>query len=461
MEQSITGSIRISENDYPFSFEKETEKITVYIGTRAITVPDDMDIVIGQKYGMMTGGKILYKLSVPLSNDCMTFEDGKPKYVSLANQIRSVEYFIQDYQEGSKYTQMRLQFPELDYFIPSIGRATVSDDQIVISRIKETLYTFDFKYHDTDVTTSFIAKMDGHSGVKTTAETISEVALTFPETSDLEYLRGLYEVVRCFFAFVCNRQNIGLRNAVLIGNYPTKKIQNNKIVDAVGYTMQKMCFSQKYLEPEEEKKQVAKTPNCGLFIEKLSELFKLFSEETIESIATVNGNSIHHSIKYRNLIDLEQSLHITATFEYYVRTLLPEMSSSSTLAFINDLGVLLAEYIANCSGKKKQKAQKFKKSLSPQLALESKIQKAYNGYSTWQPLKPILTEWFGDDISALASAANSWRNELAHEKREYQPGVDVINAIRLVEHINYCIVLRQAGYNDEQIKAIISDILIR
>ena len=198
-----------------------------------------------------------------------------------------------------------------------------------------------------------------------------------------------------------------------------------------------------------------------MFSEKLPELFRLFSEETIESIATVNGNSIHHSIKYRNLIDLEQSLHITATFEYYVRTLLPEMSSSSTLAFINDLGVLLAEYIANCSGKKKQKAQKFKKSLNPQLALESKIQKAYDGYSTWQPLKPILAEWFGDDISALASAANSWRNELAHEKREYQPDVDVVNAIRLVEHINYCIVLRQAGFNDEQIKAIISDILIR
>lgn len=461
MEQSITGSIRISEYDYPFSYEKETEKITVYIGTRAITVPEDMDIAIGQKYGMMTGGKILYKLSLPLSNDCMIFEDSKPKYVSLANQIRSVEYFIENYQENSTYTEMRLQFPELNYFIPSTGRATVSDEQIVISRIKETLYTFDFKYHDTVVTISFIAKMDGHWGVKTTAETISEVSLTFPQTSDLEYLRGLYEVVRCFFAFVCNRQNIGLRSAVLIGNYPTKKKQNNKIVDAVSYTMQKMFFSQKYLEPEEDKKQVAKTPHWRLFSEKLPELFRLFSEETIESIATVHGNSIHHSIKYRNLIDLEQSLHITATFEYYVRTLLPEMSSSSTLDFINDLGVLLAEYIEKSSGKKKQKAQKFKRSLSPQIALEGKIQKAYDGYSTWQPLKSILTEWFGDDISALASAANSWRNELAHEKREYQPNIDVVNAIRLVEHINYCIVLRQAGYNNEQIKAIISDILIK
>lgn len=461
MVQSITGSIRISKYDCPFSYEKDTEKITVYTGESDITVPDYMDVVVGQKYGMTTGGKILYKLSVPLSNNCMTFEDSKPKYVSRASQIRSVEYYIQDYQEGSKYTKMRLQFPELDYFIPSIGRATVSDDQIVISRIKKELYTFDFKYHDSEVNVSFVAKMSSRLGVKTTAETISEVELTFPETNDLEYLRGLYEVVRCFFTFVCNRQNIGLRSAVLIGNYPTKKFQNNKIIDSTRHTTQKIFFSQRYLEPEENRKQVVKTPNWALFSEKLSDLFRLFSEETIESIATVNGNSIHRSTKYRNLIDLEQSLHITATFEYYVRTLLPEMSSSSTLAFINDLGVLLTEYIANCSGKKKQKAQKFKKSLSPQLALESKIQKTYDGYSTWKPLKPILTEWFGDDISTLASAANSWRNELAHEKREYQPGVEVIKAIRLVEHINYCIVLRQARYSDEQIKAIISDTLIR
>lgn len=108
MEQSIAGSIRISESDYPFSYEKETERITVYLGTKAITIPDDSEIVIGQKYGMMTGGKILYKLSVPLSNNCMTFENGKPKFVSVATQIRSVEYYIEDYQEGSKYTQMKL-----------------------------------------------------------------------------------------------------------------------------------------------------------------------------------------------------------------------------------------------------------------------------------------------------------------------------------------------------------------
>lgn len=137
------------------------------------------------------------------------------------------------------------------------------------------------------------------------------------------------------------------------------------------------------------------------------------------------------------------------------------MSSASTIAFIEDLELLLDEYIEKTSGKKKQKAKGFKKGLCPQIALEDKLRKVYDGYSSWEPLKPVLCEWFGEDISGLASAANLWRNELAHEKREYQPGIEVVNAIRLVEHLNYCIVLRHAGYSDDQINAIITEILIR
>lgn len=461
MEQAFIGNIKISGKDCPFSYEKENEKIIVYTGSKNIEIPDGMDIIVGQKYGMMSGGYVLYKLSTPLSNDCLCIGGGAGKYISISNQIRSVDFYIEDYQLNSKYTEMKLQFPELNYFIPSVGRMTVSDEQISFSRIKDSLCVFDFKYHGVDIRISFDTKMGCHSCVNATAETISEVSLVFPETEDLNFLWGLYHVVRCFFAFICNRQNIGLRSAVLIGSYPRKRIKDRKIVDSVGYTSQNMVFSQKYLEHEEKKAQIAKTPKIGLFLDNLPKLFHLFTEESADSIATINGNEIHHSIKYRNLIDLEQSLHITATFEYYVRTLLPEMSSASTIAFFNDLGVLLDEYIANNSGKKKQKAQKFKKGLIPQIALESKVQKAYGGYSTWKPLKPILSEWFGDDITAMASAANSWRNELAHEKRAYQPTVDVINAMRLIEHINYCIILRRAGYGDEQIKAIVSEILTR
>jgi hypothetical protein len=122
---------------------------------------------------------------------------------------------------------------------------------------------------------------------------------------------------------------------------------------------------------------------------------------------------------------------------------------------------LVDQYIDETTGKKKTKAQKFKKSLKPQVSLEEKILKVYNGYGTWSPLSNILSELFRNDISAFAKAANDWRNELAHEKRTYNPDINVIHAIRLVEHMNYCIVLRHAGYTDDEIKYIISEVLTR
>lgn len=102
----------------------------------------------------------------------------------------------------------------------------------------------------------------------------------------------------------------------------------------------------------------------------------------------------------------------------------------------------------------------FIKSLMPQISLKDKVLKVYGGYEGWDSLRPVLAEWF-DDVSSLASAANLWRNELAHEKREYQPDVNVILAVRLVEHMNYCIILRKAGYSDEAIKSILTEVLVR
>ncbi len=91
-----------------------------------------------------------------------------------------------------------------------------------------------------------------------------------------------------------------------------------------------------------------------------------------------------------------------------------------------------------------------------------KILKVYNGYTNWEPLSNIIDDLFnGENIAKLASAANLWRNELAHNKREYMPTIDAIKAIRLVEHLNYTMVLRYADYNDNQIKAILTELLIR
>lgn len=462
MNEFVFGRTEIDKEYLFFSYEPKSEKITIYTGGRLIEIPDNLNVIIGDKIEKIGNGTILYKLSVPMSNDSMSFKDGKAIGVSIANQIRPVEYFIENYKRGSKYTEMRLQFSELDYFIPSSGISSLSENkELVFSREKHFVYQFDIMFRNEMISVYFTNKMSGLYGVKAKAETISEITINFPETSDMEYIIDLYYAVRNFFTFVCNRQNIGLRDATLIGEYPKKTTENGKVIDTIGRTIQKLTPSHKYLEPLKDEKQIKKTPNSILFASKIKELFQLFFEVEKGGIAIVNGNDMPRSLKYRNLIDLEQSLHTTATFEFYMRTLLPEVSSKDSLIFYKDIESLIENYANNATGKVRKKAINFKKSLRPQISLEDKINKVYTGYSNWKSIEPILVEWYGNNISNLASAANLWRNELAHEKREYQPSENVIDAIRLVEHINYCIVLRYAGYNDKQIKSIVNAILIR
>jgi len=113
MGSAVYGSVHISETDYPFSYEEETERIKIYFSPRVVIVPEQTDTVVARKFGMMNGGKYLFKLSTPLSNNVMTIGNGTPQYVSIETQIRTVEYYIDGFEEGSKYSVMRLQFKVL------------------------------------------------------------------------------------------------------------------------------------------------------------------------------------------------------------------------------------------------------------------------------------------------------------------------------------------------------------
>ena len=81
MSQLTIGNFTIGECVYPFQYEETTEKITIFLGAQTVAVPEDMDMIVGKKLGTLTGGNTLYKLSTPLSNDCMTFEGTEVKYV--------------------------------------------------------------------------------------------------------------------------------------------------------------------------------------------------------------------------------------------------------------------------------------------------------------------------------------------------------------------------------------------
>lgn len=355
---------------------------------------------------------------------------------------------------------MSFFFPELDYFIPSASMCNnIREEEIIqFSDRSRVIKCFPFEYLERKATLKFEILCDCQGSVKIRAETVSRLTIEFDETDDLEYILSLYRLIKFFFSLVCNRQNIALESAVLFGihRYNLSRKGPGGIVEAQekeGQISSTFYVPEKYQDDPEEPKVIAKTLGYNAFA--IEKLFSLIIEDKI------SVQSIHSSRKARSLLDLKQCLHITAAFEYYLRTFLPQISSQETIEVFDDIKALIKDYIETQQGEKLKKAKRLHKALKPEIPLETIIRKVYDGYDTWNSLKPILSGYFGEDISHLAEVANDWRNELAHEKREYEPSLEIVSAMRLMEHLNYCIVLRQAEYSDEEIKVIVDHVLTR
>ena len=228
MEETIMDGIanslcRFNEKNIPVFYDENTEKLTVYFDDAGVALPDHMDKIIVKRLGVLTGALILYKLSVPLFNTCAIMDGNTLINVAQGAQHCDVDYYIRDYRPGSTYTEMRLQFAELNCFLPSISRVINEEKQIVFSKGKDQIYNFEIDFKGEKIDVSFDVRTKANSNYQATAETFSELTLKFPETNDMDFLIDLYIRTRNFFAFVCNRMNIALRDAMLIGSYMGKR----------------------------------------------------------------------------------------------------------------------------------------------------------------------------------------------------------------------------------------------
>lgn len=329
----------------------------------------------------------------------------------------------------------------------------------MFSRTPKKITEFSFEFMDRKI--NFILRIyaEGQFSTQSTALTKTELLLEFEKTNDLDFLVKLFTVVDDMFCFLCNRRNITLNCATLVSErakkYPNRKDGKIFIDERHVYTSQTLVVINKYRDKGENEKAIQKTIQYTLLSKRFEQLFSMFVDNEVSIF------SIHSSLAARSLIDLKQSLHITATFEYYYRRYIPDIPSEDSLEFYNEIKGLLQEYVNNNTGKKKKKAKSLIKGISPEPSLMDKILKVYRGCSEWKSLELVLDEWFDSNVDELAEVANEWRNELAHEKREYEPDIRVVSAIRLVEHLNYCIIFRQAGYSDEEIKSILDVLLVK
>lgn len=462
----IYDGFALLSKDRSIPFHFENEYLELFLGGSHFTFEDNTRIVVGQKRSIMAGGLILFYFSLPLENFGVfktTDETGALHEIPISTGTvrQEVDFYIDGYMENSKFSKMKFSFPELDYFIPSSKMCNYfpEDSTVIFLGSPEIIKSFSFEYKGRTVNLSLKLSNTYKVGIKSHAETESLLVFEFDETDELDFFLELYYLVHNVFSFLCNRHNIALDSATLIGkslHKGYKRPDGTEIIKEKEFSVSSDFYVlNKYKDDNENTKVIAKTIRYSTLASAFMGLFSLFLDDKVSVL------SIHSSLAARNLLDLKQCLHITAAFEYYQRAFLPEISSDVTIHVYDEVRTLVEEYINAQSGEKKKKAKRLLGALRPTVSLQDKICKVYNGYDSWMGLKAILAEYFGEDISELADIANQWRNELAHEKREYEPDYNVISAVRLVEHLNYGIVLRLAGYSDDVIKGIIEAILTR
>ena len=143
-----------------------------------------------------------------------------------------------------------------------------------------------------------------------------------------------------------------------------------------------------------------KTHDVAYLIKHIDKSFQIIAKDSIEGeddSRTISILSIHPSIERRQLIDLHQTLQITAAFEFYIRKYLP-----TNMIVEKDSHVQMIKYLEEIANKSKGKLKKLAKSLSElsdhvimESSLEDKVVKVYNGYDCWKALDScIAEEWY-------------------------------------------------------------------
>ena len=226
---AFDGFVKIENERIPYSCKDE--KITIYFGMKSITLPDRLDMLVAQSLGSSPSVCSMFKLTIPLCNDGTMKIDGTEKPVTMLDHICDYDFRIEKYSESAKYTEMRFEFPERGFFFPSVRMCNIEVGKAEF--IGVPIYSLDGKirYSGTDINVRVISFSDTHLETKhrASANTRTSLVLSFPETSDSSYFLNLYQSVKAFFAFICNRQNIALHSATLIGTCSVVRNRKEKL----------------------------------------------------------------------------------------------------------------------------------------------------------------------------------------------------------------------------------------
>jgi hypothetical protein len=407
----VKGVVIGSVNSVNYEYDEDTYKAIFHTKEKNI---DDLKSDTFIRGRTESENNVAYKINYPL-NDGVTVYIPKDT-VCGSDQSRTVIYWVSDYDEHFQCKSVLFKFPELDSFY----RQNAKIDIGFLSYRKRWLKL---------------------SLEKDSRASIFRVCFVDEIVTDYDYLLDIYYCVKNLFAFLNNRKNIALNAIDLQGV--------NQFSES---HLSRMTINDEFAELVENEFNTVDYPLVQTHFLDLVKLF-LCNDDS----KRLNSYSVHKSTRLRRLFDVDQCIRITSVFEYLHRKNLPTIQSAERDEVYQEIkDYLLEGYVKKLEGKKRRIAEDYCEKIRFEPSLKDKIQKAYKGYKKWRSLENILCTRFPiEEIEKLSDTANKWRNELAHDKRSFEPDESVCRAVRLVEHLNYCIVLRLAEYPDDEIRNII------
>ncbi|MCL2325633.1 MAG: hypothetical protein FWC40_03945 [Proteobacteria bacterium] len=499
----ITGNVYIQSANCWMPYEYEDGKLSVYSRDflfvdekfpKYISIPCPK-FTTDRKYvaGNITksGETIVFFMHrLPFQDDPLV-STGRIPIGNISTCVVELCLVLQD--DEPMFSSMSFSCKELSHFYPTdfalkdnCFQSVMAEHKLEFISREENAKHFSFDFNSMQVNaTLFVNFGAGWPAGETPVKMCSILKLEFKKTRDIDILVQLYQIVKKFLAFVYYRTNVYLGKVVLLTERedtfdpilhdlpPESEKKYIKCINTLSFN------NERIQEAEESDDYNRLNHNLYRLLEtKISDLFKFISENKLYTA------HIPCSSKERSRYTIGRLLLITAAFEWNANEYMDIKPDSKKSEVIEDC---LSALESLSKGKKYNSKQckhlsfirKGIKHLSINLSTKlrhslKQFENVISKFTSWL-YSPVIGEWvdcennmkslvfleFKTIIDELPPRIEKQRNNFAHgNMRE-----EVYNWISLdyltTEWLNYCIVLREIGYSENEIFNIINAIFSR
>lgn len=432
----------ITDPKIAFSFEKDL--LTLYAGLAPVSLAGKESII-----GAAINTPYKYYFKIPSTEH----------QLMIGNINVSTIYYIEGFEEGQKYSQMTFSFPALDYFL---ANALFEKNNLSLTT-EDKCYNWEYECKFRDHTLSFLFTTQRESVDSTNYKYTWRglLRISCEQLFDTDFAYQVARYVQGLFSFVYNRADIVIGNVTLLGTktyfrLKDPELKTNSVEEHSCLTQSTLKFTESFSDNARGFLNYEPNKHIGitLFETKFDILLRMLFEDKILFYPLTEAD--------KKTYNLGRILYLNYMFEHYFKLVDSLYPSGKVVVVYN---------------KKKESDKNDKKKVSelclalrlmyvfdPNLITERKYKNAkiirLNDFQ-WDGVCGILNNYYSNDRSyELIEHYTRWRHAEAHvNDLPLDDPLAFIESVRLVECMNYCVVLKIAGYSVEDIRSIIDRLL--